>query len=170
MSHRYQGLYTNGVVCPDYNHFITTGRTKDSHFYNQPYSTYYTRLAEDLDGADIIFIIGYSFGDEHINQLLSSIRGDDYPKSIAIIDYDNYDEEQIEEKIYKKIYNIIIKLEKQYFERYQESVTSSITEQLAREKWAKIGPHELYYYNRGYESFLKEDLKKLIFSAFAQFL
>lgn len=170
MSHRYRGLYTNGMVCPDYNHFITTGRTKDSHFYNQPYATYYTRLTEDLDRSDIIFIIGYSFGDEHINQLLSSIRWDGYPKSIVIVDYDNYEEEQIEETILKKIYNFIIKLEKQYFESYEEPINSNITEQLAREKWVKIGPYELYYYNRGYESFLKEDLKKLIFSTFAKFL
>ena len=170
MSHRYRGLYTNGMVCPDYNHFITTGRTKDSHFYNQPYATYYTRLAEDLDSSDIIFIIGYSFGDEHINQLLSSIRWDNNPKSIIIVDYDNYEEEQITENIYKKLYNIIIKIEKQYFESYKEPINSCIIEQLARDNWAKIGHYELYYYNRGYESFLKEDLKKLIFNTFAQFL
>lgn len=170
LSMTHPGLHTDGIVHPDYNHFITTGRTKDIHFYNQPYASYYTRLAEDLDRADIIFIIGYSFGDEHINQLLSSIKWDNYPKSIIIVDYDNYEEEQITENIYKKLYNIIIKLEKQYFEIYKEPINSSIIEQLARNNWAKIGHHELYYYNRGYESFLKEDLKKLIFSTFAQFL
>lgn len=170
LSTKHPGLYTDGVVHPDYNHFITTGRTKDIHFYNQPYASYYTRLAEDLDSADIIFIIGYSFGDEHINQLLSSIRWDNYPKSIIIVDYDNYEEEQITENIYKKLYNIIIKLEKQYFESYKEPINSCIIEQLARDNWAKIGHYELYYYNRGYESFLKEDLKKLIFNTFAQFL
>lgn len=170
LSRTHPGLYTDGIVHPDYNHFITTGRTKDIHLYNQPYASYYTRLAEDLDSADIIFIIGYSFGDEHINQLLSSIRWDNNPKSIIIVDYDNYEEEKITENIYKKLYNIIIKLEKQYFESYKEPINSCIIEQLARDNWAKIGHHELYYYNRGYESFLKEDLKKLIFNTFAQFL
>lgn len=161
------GLYSDGVAHPDYNHFITTGRDKDSHFYNQPYASYYTKLAEDLDNADLIFIIGYSFGDEHINQFLSSIRDNEYSKSIVIIDYDNRDDESYEEKTCKKIANIIIKLEKQYSEKAMNTSFANILRKLGDQNYAKIGDHDIYYYNKGYASFLNEDINDLIFNEFA---
>lgn len=170
LSMKYPGLYTAGIVHPDYNHCITTGRSKDIHFYNQPYATYYTRLAEDLDNADLIFIIGYSFGDEHINQLLSSIRGDEQPKSVVIVDFDNPDEKNYEKKAQEKIVRIIITLEKQYSEIAPNIPFQNILSQLRDRKYAKIGCYDLYYYNHGYESFLKEDINNLIFNEFATFL
>lgn len=170
LSTKHPGLYTDGVVHPDYNHFITTGRTKDIHFYNQPYASYYTRLAEDQNNADLIFIIGYSFGDEHINQLLSSIRDDEYPRSIVIVDFDDCNDENHEDGICKKITKIIITLQKQYTESSAALSYSNILSQLREKKYAKIGSHDIYYYNKGYASFLNEDIENLIFKEFATFI
>ena len=170
LSAKHLGLYTDGIVHPDYNYCITTGHSKDIHFYNQPYATYYTRLAEDLDNADLIFIIGYSFGDEHINQLLSSIRGHEQPKSVVIVDFDNPDEKNYEKKAQEKIARIIITLEKQYAEIATNIPFQNILSQLLDRKFAKIGCNDIYYYNHGYASFLKEDINNLIFNEFATFL
>lgn len=61
-----------GKFAYNYNTFLSTGQTKDDGLNHLPYAIYYLRLAIDLFKSDTVYIIGYSFGDEHINRLLRS--------------------------------------------------------------------------------------------------
>ena len=60
------------AFAPDFDTFITTGRTKEHSFDHNPFAAYYQRLAIDLPRSDELFIIGYSFGDPHINRFLTN--------------------------------------------------------------------------------------------------
>ena len=169
LSEIHPGLLTKGKNCPDYNHYITTGQSKNSHFYNQPYASYYTRLTKDLGEADIIFIIGYSFGDEHINQLLASAQNYANPKVFVIIDFDDPNPEGNEDRIREKLHNIINKLDVLYFENASKKQFEIILEQLKHTAFAKI-QSDIYYYNKGYSTFLNEDIRSIILNDFAPFV
>ena len=141
------GLYTNGIVCPDFNHYITTGRSKGSHFYNQPYSAYYSRLINDIDQSDIILIVGYSFGDQHINQLLKGNK-----KALIIV----VDFESDTNAYANNIYKLIDILDCRFFDSYDNSNIRFITEQLKYRGYSKIDYSNIIYYRKGYLSFLRE--------------
>lgn len=53
-----------------YDSFLVTGRLKDLAFNRNPYAAYYQRLALDLCATDFLLIVGYSFGDEHLNRFI----------------------------------------------------------------------------------------------------
>ena len=81
------GQYTQ--FASNYNTFLTTGQTKDNSFNIVPYSYYYQRLAADVLNSNRMIIIGYSFGDEHVNRLLQSfINRDDANKAYIVDFYD----------------------------------------------------------------------------------
>ncbi len=78
---------TSSLFAYNYNTFITTGQTKDAALNLSPYHAYYQRLAKDLWDSDWVYIIGYSFGDEHINRLLHSYLYSKPFANIFIVDY-----------------------------------------------------------------------------------
>ena len=79
------GQYTQFAY--NYNTFLTTGQTKDSSFNIAPYSYYYQRLATDILHSNRIILIGYSFGDEHVNRLLQSFVNRDPNNRVCIVDF-----------------------------------------------------------------------------------
>ena len=79
------GQYTQFAY--NYNTFLTTGQTKDNSFNIAPYSYYYQRLATDILNSDKIILIGYSFGDEHVNRLLQSFVIRNNNNVVYIVDY-----------------------------------------------------------------------------------
>lgn len=76
-----------GKFAYNYNTFLSTGQTKDDGLNHLPYAIYYQRLAIDLFKSDTVYIIGYSFGDEHINRLLRSFLQLNFQNKIIIVDY-----------------------------------------------------------------------------------
>lgn len=78
---------TDSVFSYNFNTFMTTGQTKDSALNLSPYDAYYQRLAKDLWDSDWVYIIGYSFSDEHINRLLHSYIYSKPFSNILIVDY-----------------------------------------------------------------------------------
>ena len=78
---------TSSTFAYDFNSFITTGQTKDTSLNLPPYDAYYQRLSKDIWESDWIYLIGYSFGDEHINRLLHSYLYSNPFGNIFIVDY-----------------------------------------------------------------------------------
>ncbi|WP_342570601.1 SIR2 family protein [Paenibacillus sp. FSL R5-0749] len=67
---------------------IITGLKKTDKLLPYPYSTYYFQLQKSLLENDRLLIIGYSFGDYHINSLLERvIRNHGESRKIVIISY-----------------------------------------------------------------------------------
>lgn len=77
----------NGKYAYNFNTFITTGQTKDDSLNHMPYSVYYQRLASDLEKSNVVYLIGYSFGDDHINRLLQSYLKIDPANKVFVVDY-----------------------------------------------------------------------------------
>lgn len=71
----------------NFNTFITTGQTKDDSLNFHPYAYFYQRMAKDLLYSERVVLIGYSFGDEHINRLLQSFIITDINHHVYIVDY-----------------------------------------------------------------------------------
>lgn len=85
-------LGSSMTVFPDtfaynFNTFLTTGQTKDAALNHLPYAAYYQKLAADLCQSDTVCIIGYSFGDAHVNRLLRSFLKINPNNTAFIIDY-----------------------------------------------------------------------------------
>ena len=78
---------TSSTFAYDFNSFITTGQTKDTSLNLPPYDAYYQRISKDIWESDWIYLIGYSFGDEHINRLLHSYLYSNPFGNIFIVDY-----------------------------------------------------------------------------------
>ncbi len=71
----------------NFNTFITTGQTKDDSLNHMPYSAYYQRLALDLSLSNIVYLVGYSFGDDHINRLLQSFLAISPDNKVLVVDF-----------------------------------------------------------------------------------
>ena len=78
---------TSSAFAYDFNSFITTGQTKDTSLNLPPYDAYYQRLSKDILESDWVYLIGYSFGDEHINRLLHSYLYSNPSGNIFIVDF-----------------------------------------------------------------------------------
>jgi hypothetical protein len=70
-----------------FNTFLVSGVMKDGAFNKNPFSAYYQRLAGDLLDADEVLVLGYSFGDTHLNRLLSNFLDLRSENQILIVDY-----------------------------------------------------------------------------------
>ena len=95
----------------NFNTFITTGQTKDTALNLSPYDAYYQRLSRDLQDSEWIYIIGYSFGDEHINRLLHSYLYSNPFSNILIVDLIKEEVKVIDDVLYgngllRKLYDI----------------------------------------------------------------
>lgn len=97
-----------GKFAYNYNTFLSTGQTKDDGLNTIPYSIYYQRLAIDLSKSDTIFVIGYSFGDLHINRMLMSYLETDSLHKIVVVDY--YQDDLTMTSEYNDDNNIILRV------------------------------------------------------------
>ena len=66
---------------------IITGLDKLSPLQRQPFSHYYASMARDAMEADIIFVIGNSLADLHLNTWLGQARRRDPPPPLVFVDY-----------------------------------------------------------------------------------
>lgn len=66
---------------------IITGLDKLSRLQTAPFSYFYCSLRRDALRADVIYVIGYGFGDLHLNSWLREARAQSYRPPIVIVDY-----------------------------------------------------------------------------------
>jgi hypothetical protein len=89
---------------------IITGGGKSDKIVQYPFEFYYRALKDicDFGEASKLFIVGYSFRDEHINDLIirwtNGVK--DYTKGLLIIDYKNTDEDK---EVFKKFVRGVIR-------------------------------------------------------------
>ncbi len=155
--------FTNGKFAYNFNTFITTGQTKDDSFNNLPYAIYYQRMACDFAKSDTVYIIGYSFGDDHFNRLMKSFLKINTTNKLVIVDYYSNKINMVDE--YKDQNNIIAKI-RQVFEtdwiiHYDSATqTEQPSDQNMVNKLNKDGFGEIFknifFYKKGYKEFLKE--------------
>ena len=88
---------------------IITGGGKSEKIVEYPFDYYYRAIKDlcDLGQASKFFIIGYSFRDEHINDLISRWMNsvEEYSKGLLIIDYkvDDVDKEEFKKFVRRAI-------------------------------------------------------------------
>jgi len=145
-----------------FNTFLVTGQTKDDTFNYLPYSLYYQRMAIDFAQSSDIIIIGYSFGDEHFNRLLSSFLKMNVSNHLYVVDYYSDDVTMTEE--FKDMNNIITKIYRTFhtdwfFGRTENGEIASYNPYQIH-KINKYGYGEIFsqvtFYKKGYTEFLKE--------------
>lgn len=85
---------------------IITGGGKSEKIMEYPFEYYFRELKRvcDTGEANKLFIVGYSFRDEHINDLINRWRKnvDNYEDGLLIVDYKNTDEEKNDFKKFVK--------------------------------------------------------------------
>lgn len=154
---------TPGKFAYNFNTFITTGQTKDDSFNHLPYAIYYQRMACDFAKSDIVYIIGYSFSDDHFNRLMKSFLKIKDTNKIAIVDYYPNNISMINE--YKDQNNIISKICMVLGTKWSifwdnENQTKKPVNQQEVERLNKYGFGEIfknvYFYKKGYKEFLNE--------------
>ena len=153
---------TPGKFSYNYNTFIFTGQTKDEGLNYLPYAIYYQRLSVDILRSDIIYIIGYSFGDNHFNRLLHSFLKMDDNHKVLIVDF--YSDEITTTKEYSSPDNIIFKIYNTLLTSWEVFVdkegnlhpkNSQEIDNLNKKGYGLLFP-QVYFYKKGYEAFLNE--------------
>lgn len=152
----------NGKYAYNFNTFITTGQTKDDSLNHLPYSAYYQRLACDLAHSNVIYIVGYSFGDDHVNRLLQTFLKIDARNKVFVIDF--YEGEITLTNEYETQSNIINKIHQVLGTEWQLRIDSSgVKKPFDQAKVDAInakGYGELFdqvvFYKNGYDAFLHE--------------
>jgi hypothetical protein len=146
----------------NFNTFITTGQTKDDALNHQPYSAYYQRLAFDIAKSSIIYIIGYSFGDEHVNRLLRSFLYFNPNNKVVIVDkYDSAitltNEFLDSDNIIGKIHTLFETIWRMRVSAWSQKLTydQASCEQLNQRGYGKLFD-QVYFYKKGYDSYLNE--------------
>lgn len=167
---RWNGLFNRGTTnvvsgsfSYDFNTFITTGKTKDNAFNNMPYSIYYQRLATDFLNSSKIFIIGYSFGDVHLNRLLRSFLYANNENKVYVIDKYASAVTMIDE--YEDNSNIITKIQDVFKPDWYIIFNNERSQKLPHnqqevDKINQEGYGEIFdriiFYKKGYDRFLNE--------------
>ena len=146
----------------NFNTFITTGQTKDDSLNHLPYSAYYQKLACDLLNSNKVYIVGYSFGDDHVNRLLQTFLKINKENKVYVVDYYTskitlVNEYETESNIINLIHQVLgttwqLKIdsnnEKQPFDKTQVDTIN------------KLGYGEIFdqvvFYKKGYDAFLHE--------------
>jgi len=153
--------FIDGQFALNFNTFITTGKTKDEALNNLPYAVYYQRMAIDFFKSDTIYIIGYSFSDEHFNRLLKTYiacrRGrlvivNHYPDDVTMTN-EYMDEYNIIRKIYdvfKPEWDILLDNEGTVHPFDQQEI-----DRINNQGWGNIFDN-VTFYKKGYEDFLNE--------------
>lgn len=151
-----------GRFAYNWNTFISTGQTKDDALNHMPYAVFYQRLAVDIAKSDTIYVIGYSFGDEHVNRLLRSFIKfnpyntiyivDYYPEPVTLVD-EHHDPDNYICKVYSNL-----SAEWQLF--YSDSsgmmpIDQTEIDKINNQGWGKLFP-QVIFYKKGYREFLNE--------------
>ena len=151
-----------GKFASNYNTFISTGQTKDDGLNHLPYSVYYQRLAVDLYKSDTVYIIGYSFGDEHINRLLRSFINRDNENKVIVVDcYANLiDMTDTSEYSNSTLHKIHYYLGTYWYLTYSQAkgmmaANPQDIDNINMRGFGLLFP-QVYYYKWGYESFLNQ--------------
>lgn len=156
---------TSGKFAYNFNTFLSTGQTKDAGFNNPPYSVYYQRLAIDLYNSNTVYIIGYSFGDEHFNRLLRSFIENDSNNKVFVIDFHDGPIDLAKSGEHPDAPNDLIHrihhcLNTVWRLSYSESLILQPENPEEQDRINQTGFGQLfpqvYYYKNGYEAFLKE--------------
>lgn len=151
-----------GKFAYNYNTFLSTGQTKDDGLNHLPYAIYYQRLAIDLFKSDTVYVIGYSFGDNHVNRLLRSFLQLSTNNRIIIIDYYPSPVTMVNE--YMDPNNIITKINQNFGTEWQIMIDQNSKKRPANpdeiEKLNTYGYGNLFsqvlFYKKGYKEFLNE--------------
>lgn len=152
----------NGTFAYNFNTFLTTGQTKDDSLNHMPYAICYQRLAVDLFRSDRVYVIGYSFGDEHVNRLLRSFIELNPDNRIFVVDY--YPDQITMVDEYHHSGNMILKIHYYLGTNWQVMYTPGEGTSPANPKEVDSlnnrGYGELFdqviFYKNGYEAFLNE--------------
>lgn len=146
----------------NYNTFLSTGQTKDDGLNHLPYAIYYQRLAIDLFKSDAVYVIGYSFGDDHVNRLLRSFLQLSSQNRIIIVDYYPDTITMVDE--YMNPNSIITKINQNFGTEWQiminqnsekQPVNPDEIEQLNARGYGNLFSQVLFY-KKGYKDFLNE--------------
>lgn len=152
----------SGKFAYNYNTFLSTGQSKDDGLNHLPYAIYYQRLAVDLFKSNIVYVIGYSFGDDHINRLLRSFLQLSTQNKIIVVDYYPNTITMVEE--YKDSNNIITKINQNFGTVWQIIYNQNSGKQPANSmEIGKMNTHgygylfqQVLFYKKGYKDFLNE--------------
>lgn len=140
----------------NYNNFLITGKEKDKALNNIPYSFYYHKFALDLTNSDVIFIIGYSFGDEHINRLLKSVPFINTSSKFVIVDFCKLNE--FNKKKYTDMLSCFVKWYSFYNVEDVKTIFDNESENQSLETrgYGWLLGNRIFLYINGYKQFLKE--------------
>lgn len=125
-------------------------------------------MAIDLFKSDKLFIIGYSFGDEHINRFLKSYLKSGQNKKVIIVDY--YDKPVTMVDEYQDTENIILKINNVFGPEWRVYVNTAGQKVAWNEKeivnlnnsgFGQIFD-QVYFYKKGYTQFLKDWINEKI--------
>ena len=74
MASRYKMQYSEGDSSKPVLSPIVTGKRKKRNFYYEPFKTYLDLIEGPMASNEIILIIGYGFGDPHINEIIRKYK------------------------------------------------------------------------------------------------
>lgn len=152
-------------ISPDFNSFIVSGQNKSLSLNSKPYDTFYYKMVSSIIESNVIIIIGFSFHDEHINNLIKNALSDKSETKLLIVDYQENFINNIELiKHFEKLcfFESIVEVVADKKESYQrDDKLCEIDEK--KEGW--LFKKRIYYYCKGYDSFLSnfESILKIIF-------
>jgi len=144
----------------NFNTFLVTGQSKESTFDENPYAAYYAKLARDVFSVDEIVLIGYSFGDNHLNRLFLNFLGIKSSNTVRIVTYHPDPIDMIQDGTTEgsfihsalqaaSINNIPLKTPNGDY-KYSRQV-----EEINRVGYGALAPR-LHMYKKGYDQFLEE--------------
>lgn len=157
---------TPGKFAYNFNTFITTGQTKDDSFNHLPYAIYYQRMACDIANSDTVYIIGYSFSDDHFNRLMKSFLKLKDTNKVVIVDYypdaiGMVDEYMDQNNIISKICQVFGTEWSVLYDSTRQTklpFNQQEVERLNQDGFGEIFPN-VYFYKKGYNDFLNEFTK-----------
>lgn len=154
-------VLTKGKFAYNFNTFITTGQTKDDSLNLLPYSFYYQKLAVDIFKSSEIILVGYSFGDEHLNRLLVSFLAVNSKNKVLIVD--RYLDNVLLTEEYKNQDNIIYKISITFKVFWGLVLTADVKKTNRPKEVEHINKHgydflfsQILFYKKGYDEFLTE--------------
>ena len=157
---------TPGRFAYNFNTFITTGQTKDDSFNHLPYAIYYQRMACDIANSDTVYIIGYSFSDDHFNRLMKPFLKLKDTNKVVIVDYypdalGMVDEYMDQNNIISKICQVFGTEWSVIYDSARQNklpFNQSEVQKLNKEGFGEIFKN-VYFYKKGYYDFLNEFTK-----------
>jgi hypothetical protein len=146
----------------NFDTFLVTGQTKDGALNRNPFAAYYQRLASTLIGTDELILVGYSFGDEHLNRFILSYLYQNPAHRILYVTFHNeevdamksfLDQDAISKlftKTGRRSMSLSIFADGREGYKYEDDV-----DELNRNGFGMIAPR-IVLYKKGYGEFLEE--------------